>query len=936
MPAYSYADFLENRGIPSLPFTIALFILLAVLFSVMLSPTTLETTVTLKLKDNYGKTLTGVRVEFLNEMEQPIKTIASAYDGQNVTLKDVPFGAKLIVRASKKGYDNATEELAISSRSLAVELTLAKQFANIVGKIRVVDADTATIVQNADCNISFEGTTIKGINSAKGIVEFYGVPPEQEVELYCSANGYEQLYDIVSFREGEVITMQLHPSVQGLLLGKTSLLISVRDLETKELLQGVRIKIINAGTDAIISDVVSETGEHLEKINYGTKIKITIEKEGYLTYASAEMTLREEEKTLTIYLEKGGTRILARVFSKEMTPQANAYVALFDERLALIDSKTTDFSATVVFEGLSPNKKYYITAHKQGFLPLFQEVTTEQSEINLILERATKENSALITVRVLDAYGKEANNATVRFYRLVNGKRFPLGIPSRKTNLGGIVAETLPAGTISIEVETATEHAEKTIEVKAGQNEEVIIELERKATIVELTLVDQDGNPITGHVTIKTKSGELLFDADVGDGLVVFDSLGNESVFLTVETSDGKTFEQEVRIDGKDSAEVRIITREEALYPQIEFIGVFDAKGEQIQGVTKGEYAWLKFNVSFPQAEQAGVHIRVGPDSVPFADSQEIGIYGFDGTASRFIYGKSYQPPLGQSADMANKGRPNSRNKWLELYYDKPPSQATISIKVKTENLHNESEFEVHYRAWAKLGGKFFRDPKDDELGSESSTSKKQALYAETKTVTVKIFESRAKCEQGICLDFSFIDELGVKYKAEEFSAIVDGIYALELSISSMQNMQANVTISTNQERHSIAFSEITQDTARFLPLQEFDKLELSSIVDVQSDFEEVLRAYFKAIDVGPATINVVVNSGELQIEKTLYFNVNEKKEIKIELENSGNINAGENIRVTLKDKASDEAITDALIEIVKDGQTRGLQRRAQGCNNRR
>jgi hypothetical protein len=697
IPAYKYAELLETRGIPSLPFTIALIVLIAALLLSFTTPNTIQATVTLNLRDDYGAPLSGVRVEFLNEAEQTVKIVGSAYNGKKVRFDDVIYGAKLIVRASKKDYGTATKELELTSSEVSVVLVLERLAEKTVARVLLVDSETSTTVFNADCNVSFGGTTIKGTLGSAGTIEFYGVPAETDVRLRCSADGYEQVDEIVQFKKDETLAVELVPSAPIHLAGQTNLLISVKDLETQELLPGVKIKIINAETDVIISDVNSPTGEHIEKINYGTKVKVVVEKEGYLSHTE-ELTLREEDVALDIFLEKGGTRLTVKVLSKELALQVSADVMLLDENFAKIDAKKTDFSGSTVFEGLDPNKTYYVTAFKQGFLPAFQQADLTKGTIQLLLEKATAENSALVAIRVVDSYGKEASNATVRFYRLVDSTKVPLGIPPRKTGLTGTVVETLPEGSIIVEIETDSELAEATLDVKAGEDQEIEIQLERKASIVELHLVDQEGNAVQGYATIKTKSGKLLFEGETG-GTIIFDSEGQESFFLNLETDDGRTFEQEVRINGDNTAEVRIVTEEEALHPTIEFVGVFDAKGQAIEGVTANEFAWLRFNVSFPQGSKAGVHIRVGPDSVTFADSQEIGIYGFDATASGFVYGRSYQPPFGQAADLTNKGQAGERNKWLELYFDNAPSQAVISVKVKTENLHEQSEFEVHYIA---------------------------------------------------------------------------------------------------------------------------------------------------------------------------------------------------------------------------------------------
>jgi hypothetical protein len=226
----------------------------------------------------------------------------------------------------------------------------------------------------------------------------------------------------------------------------------------------------------------------------------------------------------------------------------------------------------------------------------------------------------------------------------------------------------------------------------------------------------------------------------------------------------------------------------------------------------------------------------------------------------------------------------------------------------------------VHYRAWVELADQIFRDPEDEILGKERSSADKQALYAETKNVSVKIFTGRPTCSEKLCMDFSFVDETGTKYKANEFSAIAENIYALEIEMLASEDISAEFIVRTPKQ--TIAFSEISEDISVFAPYEEFTNSELVTGIEQSKDSTKVLRVYFKALGRGAATIEVMLKGEALEISKSLHFKVTDKKEMKVELAKKGFINAGEKLKVVLKDKETKDAITDAFIAIIKDNET--------------
>ncbi|MEM4598879.1 MAG: hypothetical protein QW400_04300 [Candidatus Diapherotrites archaeon] len=933
IPAYSYAEFLENRGIPSLPFTIAVIVLLLVIFfSFAGGGAYTDVSLTIIVRDDAGQSLSDVKIEVYNE-GQTLKS-TTVESGYKLELKRIKIGSMISASASKAGYRSASAEKEVNSNNLTINITLKREAKLVSAKVRLIDELTSTLVRNARCEVSFDRNTLNLVRDADGLF-MVNVPQKADVVLKCTADGYEDLQEAMRFDEGETKVVKLKPKTVDVNL--STLLISVYDEETKNLVKGVSIRIINSATGVTITDINSQSGDHTEKIKINTQVRIIIEKAGYLSYVE-EFTIRTAEVVKKIYLKKGGAQLTINVTSKDGIVQVNADVSLYDSNLQLVSAKKTAVLGNASFDGVDPNKDYYVTAYKEGFLPAYGRISAGTKSMDIKLEKPTAQNSALVRITVRNSSGNIANNAAVKYYRIANEMKIPVGIPVRKTGLTGTIIETLPEGTFLITAETEIEYGEREIVVMAGIDQQVDINLSRKPNIVELVLLDENGLPLRGEVTVKSKSGKVLFTGNV-NGSAIFDSEMNDSFLVSVKTPDGRTFEQEVRVGANNVAEVRLgpdkKEQTDGVKPAIEFTGVFDASGKNIEGVTAGEFAWLRFNVTFPQGEKAGIHVRVGPDSVALADSQEVGIFGFDGNVSSFMYGKSYQPPLAEQRDLASRGSANERNKWLELYFDKAPSQAVIGIKVKTENIGKENDFEVHYRAWSEIGANVFRDPEDSTLKNEKTSNAKQALYAETKVARVRILEGKAECSQDLCLELAIIDSNNLKLKEEGFSAAEGQPYALEITVRSDKRMNAELTV--RSENSNVMLSDLSEDLLSFSPKAEFSKAELRGSLKLDGNTPKSVRAYFKGNAPGAATLVAFVRAADLNASKKVSFNVTGSRQIIAEIYKNGEIKAGEKLKVTLRDAETKEAITHAFVSVARDGEvllsTAGNNTNENGAN---
>ncbi|MEM0359713.1 MAG: hypothetical protein QXK06_00035, partial [Candidatus Diapherotrites archaeon] len=925
IPLYAYTDFLDKRGIPSFPFTIALIFILLALAIFFLAGNNVEVNLRLRFSDEEGNPVNDVSVSVSYDSGTAIGSQKMA-SNSTWTIKNVPMNSKIVVSPRKEGFEPPKEQTIVADgrKEHPLSFSFKKPRTYITGLLQV-KSSTGTTIKNAECLVlTDEKRQIKGLQ-VEDKISFANVPAGIPVVLTCSASGYESIdEEEVIFKKDTVYFVSMNPKTAGL-EGKerVNVLFRLLDKESKEPVGIAKIRIFKEGDEKpLFEDETDETGEYVAEILAGTIIRASIEAQGYISKNTDPVTVVKEMPPIIVLMELGGRTVSVTVVSKTGLPVNDVIVSLYTEDGVLIESKKTTsgpFGGNAVFANLDPNKTYYLTAYKQGFLPKRVKFSpSEEPDLKIELENASPSNSARLTLTVLDSEGLPAKNAKIRFYALEGDKKVPLGIPQMETDMQGKVSVIVPEGKLLVEAETDTEIQRKEFDIKAGNDVTDTISMERKPNLVELKFLDDEGNPIKGDIIIRSKSGEILFKGRPSkDGTVVFDAKGNETFDVEVTTDNGKKFTEEVRIGGEKKATVTITTTEAKLFPKIEFAGVFDGKGQKVEGISRGEFYWLKFVVSWQSNEQAGVHIRLGEDEKPFAESMEFGVYGFDAVARRFFYGKSYQPPLGTREDKANSGTAGEKNKFVELYFDQPADQQVIKVKVKANEIGTATKMPVYFRAWVKAGTQYYRDPEDSELEKALSTNTKASLYAATKKEEVKIFSSKPKCAEGICIEASFFDDESREQKSQDFRAVIGRRYAIEARVSADAVKTVELTAETT-EQEKIRFSEFREGTSTLWPDSGYDKQSVSiSGLRVSESTTARARAYFEAKAQGTGYIKITAREGEKQAEQKFYFKITGIREMDLVLAGNGSIKPGEKLSLTLKEKETGYALTDAQFTVL-------------------
>ncbi|MCK4883323.1 MAG: carboxypeptidase regulatory-like domain-containing protein, partial [Candidatus Diapherotrites archaeon] len=351
--------------------------------------------------------------------------------------------------------------------------------------------------------------------------------------------------------------------------------------------------------------------------------------------------------------------------------------------------------------------------------------------------------------------------------------------------------------------------------------------------------------------------------------------------------------------------------------------------------------------------EKGGVHVRIGADGVAFVESQEAGVTGFEATTSDYFYGKSYQPlpaPGNETADMQNTGIPGQENKFVELRFDKPENTIAFRVKITSSYLITKDNIELHYRAWSEAGGKIFRNPLDAELGEKMFTDTKTGLYANTINEPIQVFAAKPDCENDLCGAYFFVLPNGLYIDKQDFKAVTEEFYALEIDLSSNKPVSITLKLDTDKTAPKLQFTGY--DVDEFVDQQEGELMSPETDISGQGflEMEEVnlelqntsnplgfsqggestsltisslgvsperprkIRVYFKAIEEGSAEIKMQA-IGEGILDETFIFEIERNKPLIVSITPSSP-QIGQAFTVKVLDGEDGNPVQNAVVHV--------------------
>jgi hypothetical protein len=347
------------------------------------------------------------------------------------------------------------------------------------------------------------------------------------------------------------------------------------------------------------------------------------------------------------------------------------------------------------------------------------------------------------------------------------------------------------------------------------------------------------------------------------------------------------------------------------LSPPITFIGLENSDGTPADGLTPGAEYWARFEVSWVEGEyRGGVHVRVGNDAEPFAESDDAGITGFDaGGYASFALSRSFSPtplPGDEALDQSNRGEAGQYSKWLEIYFDNPKGVQQFRVKIKAKEAISKQSVFLHYRSWAVIGSSYQRTPVDAELGTDAFSQSKTGLYATTRNETLKVFSGSTDCVQERGVTFRIVDEDGATFEKTEFTTAGRGrVYALEAVIRSQEAVGALLSATTPKQQPKLFFTGTEVESfTQFIDNNSLQTAIEINDLSVLENVERRARIYFKPVQFGPATIHVEFLAEGTVVKEDFFFTVSDERALFVAVDPSV-VEIGKPFRVLVIDDAN-------------------------------
>ncbi len=821
IPVYSYNDFIESKGIPGFPFSMALLlVLLALILSLVFVAGSFSTQVQLTINDQDGLAVSQVNVTVKDEQGTKLAPAQVISSGGIVHLDGMRSGQTVVLAINKQGYKPQEVSLTVSAGTMKKELVLIRDVLEVNGKVRLTDRLTGDAVAGARIEASYRTQSRLAVEEKPGLYALTALPASAEIGLKITAEGYDMLSTVEVFSDNQEKAISLSPKLGGQLAGKAKLFVTVRDSDNRPV-RNARITLFDSKTNDLLTQADAPEGEYLAQVDLGSSVRLVVEAEGFLAYNSAERgenrTIRKEEDSWTVPLIAGGTTFKVNVTSNNI-PLSGAVVGLYTREGELLLEKTTELSGSVLFEGYNYQGDAFVTAYARNYLPVRKPVnlsTTPETTIALTL--ASPLNSANLAVYVLDPSKKPAAGARVEFFEMVDAHELPTGLPAVTTDLSGYVQAKLVPGTL-VRVRARTDTAEGSGETKMEANRlnEITILMEASHHLIEVELLDPSGAPAKGHARVVC-GDELVFDGNVDQGAFLLNTRDHSECELVFTDQEGNEFRVPIAIDGQDRLALNIDGSPSVLdEPEISFLGLFNSRDENRTGLTPGNEAYAHFLVRWPaHASAGGVHVRIGDDSIPSVTGQSAGIVGVDGAFDSAFYSTTYTPnpaPGQETTDRKNAGTAGEFNKWVELALSDLPESQVIKVRLRARSLKQDASIPIQFRAWIRSGEAFFRDPIDAALGQSAFVKNKMGLYARTKRAGLKVFESPADCEDGVCASYFFLNADGLLVEPAKFKAGVNQLYALQIELSSDEDQTVTLRLNTPVPNPKFVFTGYDED----------------------------------------------------------------------------------------------------------------------------
>jgi hypothetical protein len=936
IPLNKLNHFLEKKGIP--PFALIgaiLIIILIILFLLIFGLGKIE--LTANFRDSSSQQIDGVFLSIRDADGVDVYTVSNAINSGQKLKVPLSLGKSYTLIVSKDEYDSINKTFIPTSKKEEINFVFTKptSFGQLI--VRPIDSSTNKIIPEVKGTIRYEssGSDIENIVISNGNFDLvFDAPLNTRFQITLEADGYQSsVFDYQITQETETKEHMLDFDMASFEGKESNVTITVVNNQGENV-DDATIQIYDTFDNKLLDVSRSVLGKALFKVSSGKTIRIVVTADNYKKYDSEEedKTLRiiKPEETFPVVLKLGGNSLSVQVIDKDqLLPIENAKVNLYNSNNSLIDGNYTSYDGYVKFDNLDSNLNYIVSACYENYFCEQQKVNLDSSQIQLHLEKITSNNSRPLGIHVFDEYSNPLPDTEIEILVIKEGALLNTGIENLELDLTGYLSVPLRTNqTYEVRGYYREVMASDSVTISPTVDNKVVLLIYR-SKIVKLDL-EKEGFPLTdGHLLVKSKTGEILYDGNVDGTTVEFDTFGYKDLILEYTDKDGKKTTMPLVV-GDDFEGVKTLDlteiQKEAVegYPIIDFVGVEDLSGNKTSFISTGVDYYLVFDILFSKdTKSGGAHIRVGDDFETDSENMSYGITGFKADATNFRYSLTYTPypgPGAQEIDLLNIGSSDQQNKWLNLEWESLNELGNKQIKVKVKAIDDSiNKAIVNYRAWANFDLNVLRDPQDGDLLNNRSSVVKAGLYANTKKIEIDIFDKPADCVGDVCVSHKFIDSETNEY-TDDFFAVKGNLYALESTIFTLKNKTLLLTSQTTSTNPILTLVTTSSGALNFptnVNYETFIQTEIAeSGINVTAGTPVKVYTYFYAKDLGSTYIENVLSDDTTKIETKKSFDVYSQKKMNVIMNPLEIADYDTPITFDISDSETNDPIENAKIKI--------------------
>ncbi len=738
LPFRGFNDALEEHGVPALPVLLVLVLLLVagvafVALPGLFGPST--TKLVIKAVSDEGVSLEGVEVGVKSVDGQRFSAVTDSRG--RATFEGVPIG-EATVSVSSAEYvfgEEAFQVVDLQGESISLTVSGELLFSDSVTLYVELEGvkEASVYLKDADSSEQLDYSyALAGSASFK-------VKPNRQYLLEASAPGYSPASRKVEVGETDFgpVTLELVPLSES-----NQAVLRVRVLDGDGInapsVANATIEFVEPATGAVkYSFESAEDGSVPDALFVkGANVSVIVSAEGFELWEKI-VELKDATKNMDARLQPplgSYASLKVRVLDEFGRLVPGPAVTLYSNSKQLLSE--TPFLGIAEFN-VSRNEQYSVAAFKPGYLPAFQDLTG--FEVDVVLEKATDENSGSIRLRVIDAKGLEVSGALAT----LEWNNEPLGVTARETLADGTqFFEGVPLLQEVVAVVSDGSHVARSepFAVEAGVETEVL---------VQLPLLEINSNVIVrNYYSSQVVSGAVVsFYPEDGPRNSCTTNAGGACFLEVTEGYSGVVVEAEGYEDLEVSSvlvapgeqHVFELVSEDAAGPQLIFRGLYSLDGDKVVSVDPYTTYNAKYVFTAPpeiEFSKAIAYVSIG-EATGLAGDDESVIIGFSAAGASVSYGSEYEQTAVE--EIAS-------------------SSITISV----------TDVEVlPYESILLKGGKAL-------FKNEAEQEKKISIDGEFEAVSIS---------PGNSFEYSFQDE-------GNYALLVDGEYAASISVAAQQEQE--------------------------------------------------------------------------------------------------------------------------------------------------